>query len=272
MDEGIAYTRTSLSERWRVSATRDLDPREGLPAVLRMDVLDGWNDLKQPPDGRVQDQLMFALAIAPFRFDHPHVTECLQRCLRTADAAAHDGRWSTMWSTSRSLAEGVVLASRAIAAAWLQGGTIDLAALSRAGQSIVHGASAELPVWSELAQSQHLHAVQLALIASDVSSAGILLRSSKSFTRVQSYFQWHVELLHRIELARDPTGLRAHMDEYFDRLRDPGFRARRNDASGNNLLDNIALVRLRLALIRWIYIERQPIAGNWRNIIAQIGY
>ena len=44
-----------------------------------------------------------------------------------------------------------------------------------------------------------------------------------------------------------------------------------NDTAGENLV-GIGLARLRLALIRWIYIERKPIAGNWRHIIGQIGY
>jgi len=68
-----------------------------------------------------------------------------------------------------------------------------------------------------------------------------------------------------------PDTVRPRFDAYFDKIRDPFFNPPRDNPRGENL-PGLPLLRLRLALIRWIYIERQPVAGNWRNIIAQIGY
>lgn len=89
---------------------------------------------------------------------------------------------------------------------------------------------------------------------------------------MRRYHGWHEHLIHLLQgPSIDESDLRKHFDIYFDELRDPLSPPPANGSEGDNL-PGITLICLRLALIRWIYIERKPIAGNWRHIIGQIGY
>ena len=214
---------------------------------------------------------MFALALAPSDFGHPVVRSFLDRCLAVVSAAEVDERWNSTWKAWKKGSLAALVATKVIANAWAHDSDMDMATVSRAGCELAEAACERRLGWSELAQSTYIRAVQLTMIVNPLA-AQTMLGLERDFDRVRTYWLWHVELERLLLADATSPSLLNHFDPYFDHLRDPLFQSPRNDSRGNNIMDNIALVRLRLALIRWIYIERQPIAGNWRNIIAQIGY
>jgi hypothetical protein len=266
-----SYTRRRLHGRWLEVLVGELDPAQGIPAIVKKrGALDGWSDLRAAPSGRAEDELEFAVQIAAGAYDNPLVTICLNRCLEVNAAGQKDARWTTWWAHTRNVEHGRFVSATAVAEAWYRGVAVDASILRDASAELVAGASQERPAWTELAQCEHIHGVQLLLLAGDVDAAASKLRSKKKFSRIHTYYTWHGVLIEFLRSARDHTSLKAHFDSYFDQVRDPYF-AELQKTTGDHLL-GLALIRLRLALIRWIYIERKPIAGNWRHIIGQIGY
>ena len=58
---------------------------------------------------------------------------------------------------------------------------------------------------------------------------------------------------------------------FFDEVRNPESHGMTGDnKDGTNLFGNINLLRLELAALKQLYILRQPLAGNWRQVQASI--
>jgi hypothetical protein len=263
--------RVRHSSRWKHAATRYLDPNTGVPAVVKSrEALADWDKLRGAPSGRARDEMRMALELAIAHFDHALVQTCLNRTAEVVSAAAGDDRWNTRWSATRRIEQGDLESTAALAIAWAHNSAPSAAALVSASRNILEGAIEERPIWSELAQSEYIHAIQLLMIAGEENSTAENLKVGKDFHCVKRHYAWHKQLLGLLA-SNDITAAQYHFDPYFDEIRDPFFKPPANDPNGNNLL-GVPLLRLRLALIRWIYIERQPIAGNWRHIIGQIGY
>lgn len=265
--------RRSLAQEWTRTLARSLDSKTGVAAVVKKNPpLEDWSLLRSAPSGRAEDELRFAVQIAAADYSHALVNTCLRRCLEVVEAAKNDQRWETWWSSSRNVEYGRLLTAGELARSWLVNAGLDSGNLISAGELLREGSVDDRPVWSEMAQSEYLHAVQIVILAGQPTQAAKMLDVRKSFRAVQRYFDWHVTLLRLLTAdSIDSSKLLAHFDPYFDELRDPFFESPINDPTGSNVV-GVAHVRLRLALIRWIYIERQPVAGNWRHIIGQIGY
>lgn len=271
--EGINYQRRSLAGEWKKTLQKSLDPKSGIAGVVnKYPPLTDWPKLRSAPTGRAEDQTRYAVQIAAADYDNPLVKICLQRALEVVDAAESDIRWDTWWRASKRVEHGRLLAVSAIARAWLSDEGLDETSCKRSAEELFSGALEERPAWSEMAQSEYLLGIQMLLMAGELEEARDRLTLEKEFRSVQQYFDWHARLLELVgNKHEDIENLRAHFDPYFDLLRDPLYQSPINDTQGRNVV-GIAHVRLRLALIRWIYIERKPIAGNWRHIIGQIGY
>jgi hypothetical protein len=265
--------RSTLRGKWLEALKAELDPKQGIPAIIKKrDALSSWSELRSAPSGRTETELTYALQIAIGDYEHPLVQKCLRRALEVTSAGENDERWYTWWAASRQVEHGRFLSAGQLANAWLLNDEVDRARFMNASEELLRGAREDRPVWTEMAQSEYVHGIQLLLIAGEVSEAVGRLTIDAKFNRVQRLYNWHVRLLELLgNHTCNQTALEAHFDPYFNELRDPFFRAPANDLNGNNL-PGLALLRLRLALIRWLYIERQPIAGNWRHIIGQIGY
>ncbi len=267
------YLRSRLASRWIESLQKQLDQNQGIPAVIKRRLaLSDWEKLRSPPSGRAEDELSFALDIAPGKYDHPLVDTCLKRCLQVIDAGAGDERWSTWWSLVRAVEHGRFTSTGQFARAWTDDSDLDASLLASAAAEVLHGVLTDRPVWTELAQCEYVDGVQLLILAGELKRAAEKLQIRKKFNRVEHYHTWNVRLLELLERsANNENALKDHFDPYFDKIRDPRFHVQSTEVDGN-ILFGIPLLRLRLALIRWIYIERKPIAGNWRHIIGQIGY
>lgn len=273
METTEAYPRRRLIDSWREAAKNHLDTKEGIPAVLKhFPALQDWEKVRSLPSGRAEDQLRYGVLIATTNYDHELVPVCLGRAIEVADAGAQDSRWDTWWSETRHIERGKLSSVGVLAKAWLHDDEIDAHAVTSAAHEILKGSVEERPSWTEMAQAEYLYGVQLLLCGGQLEQAHRALSPPKDFARMYHYYGW---LKRAIELLTEPSvreaPLRKHYDSYYDHLRDPFFAAPANGSDQDNL-PGLALIRLRLALIRWIYIERQPVAGNWRHIIGQIGY
>jgi len=266
-----SYQQSILRPRWVEATKRSLDERNGIPAVLRqMQPLSDWEMLRGAPSGRVEDELRNALQIAASEYDNPLVRTCLLRALEVVSAGAEDYRWNSWWSVSRNVDHGRFISTGEFARAWLEDRKLNNSLLVEASGEILKGALEERPTWSELAQCEYVDGVQLLILSGDLAAASQHLSIKKTFNRVQRYFDWNVRFLEMLPSASRES-LLAHLDAFFDEVRDPAFPPPR-ELRGANIVFGVPLLRLRLALIRWIYIEQQSVAGNWRHIIGQIGY
>lgn len=267
------YTRIKHKDAWRALHTKNLDDKNGIPAALtRHGPLDDWEKLRSPPSGRLEDELRLALLVGAADYDEPLMCTCQRRALAIVKAGDKDLRWETTWSGTRLVDHGKFNGMALLVRAWNEGSDLEQTALQEAGEELCVGALRNRPTWSELAQSEYLHGVQLILLTGDINSSLEKLRISKTFARVAGYHAWFASLVRLLHTSGNhPQTFQSHFDAYFDKIRDPFFYATPNDWAGNNV-PGVAVLRLRLALIRWIYIERKPIAGNWRHIIGQIGY
>lgn len=266
----LGHERLILKPDWSRATQRSLDQKDGIPAAIRrMQALADWNTLRGAPSGRAEDELRHALQIAASEYDHPLVGACLSRALEIISAGEKDDRWSTWWSAARNVEHGRFVSVGELARAWTQDRELDGPLLSQANSEILKGAIEERPSWSELAQCEYVDAVQMLILSGDLEAARCRLKIGKRFTRVQRYYDWNLRLLDLLPSAT-PTDVSAHLDPFFDEVRHPEFPPR--ERHEGTIVFGVPFLRLRLALIRWIYIERQPVAGNWRHIIGQIGY
>jgi len=270
---GNPLSRKTLNGIWHKAAKSSLDDKDGITAVVRTThPLDNWDSLRGAPSGRAEDELRCALQIAPAVYDHPLVSLCLKRSLDVVNAAERDQRWNTWWAPVRDVEHGRLLSIGLLARAWLYDTEIDATALVQAGIEILRGALGERPSWTELAQCEYLDGIQLLIIARRLNEAQGKLQMRRKFRRIETHYAWNADLIRLLlDDYKDGKSLKQHFDLYFDQIRNPSFEASQTNLHVGTIF-GVPFLRLRLALIRWIYIERQPVAGNWRNIIAQIGY
>ena len=265
------YVRPVFREAWARITEESLNERDGIPAVVKHHpALENWSTLRGAPSGRASDELRYALKIAISAYDHQLVGVCLQRTLEIVSAGEQDPRWDTWWAASGKVERGKLLVTGELAHAWLNDADLNSDNLAYAGRDTSEGAL-QRPIWSELAQSEYLHGIQALVVSGALESANELLRGARKFTSVQSHYDWNSRLVGLLLEHSSESTLQDHFDPYFDQVRDPTISTQSAIHKQDRQL-GIPLLRLRLALIRWIYIERQPVAGNWRHIIGQIGY
>gem|GEM_PF-1071555 len=266
-------SRKTLRDKWLQFHVENVASGRGLQRALdRHGPLDNWASLKSAPTARLEDELRLALQIAAADYDNSLVHRCIQRAITISEAGLKDERWSSQWRSTINIDYGRFLSAAIFVKAWACDAELDQSQLYSSGLQVCRGAVSDRPVWTELAQSEYISGTQLVLLAGSPTKAFELLQAPRTFCRVHDYYSWFTQFLKTLIYQHDhPDTVRPRFDAYFDKIRDPFFNPPRDNPRGENL-PGLPLLRLRLALIRWIYIERQPVAGNWRNIIAQIGY
>jgi hypothetical protein len=265
---------------WEDRTARLLDPNDGLPVVVhRLDNggLEADWERTFSPASAIEDLLNDATEVAIGNFEHAYVRQLLAWCVHLGRKADHDPRWQTTWSRGLvELQRGRAFSDAALAEAWLSNAAPDRNRLGRAGAEIARGAMAHKGYWAEPEQSDYLQGVQCVLIAGDIAAARSLLRVRRSFTRVQAYFDWFSTFVDRIPEAQADASpsveSQQQFDAFFDVARDPLWAPPlHGNNAGLNVGGNRIHLRLRLALLRWRYIECRDITGYWPEIIAQIG-
>ncbi len=274
-------TKNSFEQAWRATRSAIDDPLRGLPPVVLREISEGgptdarnWDplvDLPGPTDTLVHDLARVACA----DYDHEYRKLFLRWAVETADKALADHRWNRpRYPRNPSAAHGRLLCHAALVRAWAVDADVDASLLTQGADEIADELGAMRRWIGEADESDWLLAAQFKLIAGDIEGAHALIHvRRRSFSRTRMYFDWTkavIDLLHK----PSPDGrqrLFHTFDGLFDVVRDPAWRiAVRPEPPGEALIDTAAKLRLRMALIRWRYVERQPLAGHWRKVIAQI--
>ncbi|MFE1573090.1 hypothetical protein ACFIQG_14880 [Comamonas odontotermitis] len=117
--------------------------------------------------------------------------------------------------------------------------------------------------------------MRLCLLAGRVDKAQFLLKNiRRKFKHTYVHQQWLQALYNAIDAADEGSLSDEAIEEFqtfFDNVRNPELRGMPGDnIDGTNLFGNINVLRLELAALRQHYILRQPLAGNWRQVLASI--
>ena len=247
-----------------------MDPQNGIAASMAsrgQRLREDWGRTFMP-DGNVTEHLRYAVWVAVGDYGHPHVRTLLGWCTEYAELALRDPRWESGWNTgSKSLLRGNILAAGAIASAWLLDATLDAAKLREAAESIEHHA-VESAHWSDPEQTQLVEASQLFLLSGDPERAQTALTRRKNFKRTQHYYDWYARVL-ALSRAGDAAA-RAAFDEQFATLRLASWSPPRSGSPGWFLSCDVTLLQLRLALLSHVVIDRQALAGRWREVLARL--
>ena len=236
----------------------------GLPASLR----ENWAQTLRP-DKNVADPLRDALWVAAGAPGDPLVRQLLTWCVEYADLADHDPRWESGWNSGyRDQMRGNLIECRALARAWLADSALDDAALAEAA-ALLENNAIEIGFWAGPEQSQLLAASQLYLIAGDAARARAALARRKRYRHTQHYLDWYVRVLDLLDAGDHAAALGA-FDEWFDVVRRADWTPPSGGPPGWFVAGDRTRLQLRLALIRRVRIERQPLAGHWREVIATI--
>src|SRR5690606_17551522 len=164
--------RVTLRTAWLENLSRELSQEEGIPAVIRRrGALSNWTKLRSAPSSRLETELGYALQIAIGDYDHPLVRACLNRALEVSVAGETDPRWNTWWAATRTVEHGRFLSASDLANAWAKDASINAGHLLRASEEIIRGAREDRPAWTEMAQSEHIHGIQLLLLAGRLEEA-----------------------------------------------------------------------------------------------------
>jgi hypothetical protein len=255
----------SLSAEWRSWHERNIDPKEGLPSCMPSyrEALADY-DAGFSPDAYSSDRLSDAVFLGAADYDHALLGELLELAIAVGRRIETDAaRWSGIWNTGhRALYRGNLSSTIALAAAWRDDATPTAERLRAAADDLAKNAIG-IGFWGAPEQSQYLRASQLLLIAGDVDAAKELMNRRKRFDAVSRYHRWYMEWLTN-GMSRDI------FDSLFDIVRAPEWVSERNRRDGIQLEEVPGLLKLRLAVIRWTWVENQLIAGHWRDAIAQL--
>jgi hypothetical protein len=170
---------------------------------------------------------------------------------------------------------GMTLVNACFAHALRDDSELDQATLLLATQEItqtcLHGGAR---TWDYIAQSDYLRCVRLALVAGRVDQALLILKNNRrKFKHTFLHQEWLRTLCNAIDAAHDdalaPEAV-AHFQAFFDVVRDPQAKLPRDQTDGSSMGGNLSNLRLELAVIKQRYILKQPLAGQWPNILALI--
>lgn len=130
-------------------------------------------------------------------------------------------------------------------------------------------------LWEDVTQSQYLSSVWNLMIAGQLQDAKAHLSVRKSFRYTENLYNWTKQLnkllIEQQSGAEVDTELNTMFDEVFDIIRSPYWQTdRQKEENRFPITMNPNYVRLQLAIIRWLYVEKQPLKGHWNEVLAQV--
>ncbi|TSB23225.1 hypothetical protein FOR85_06945 [Psychrobacter sp. YGAH215] len=130
-------------------------------------------------------------------------------------------------------------------------------------------------LWEDVTQSQYLSSVWHLMIAGQLQEAKAHLSIRKSFRYTENLYNWTKQLnkllIEQQSGAEVGAELDAMFDEVFDIIRSPYWKTdRQKEENRFPITMNPNYVRLQLAIIRWLYVEKQPLKGHWNEVLAQV--
>jgi hypothetical protein len=269
-------------EKWRLRLQKDLGP-EGWGDVIRsqerVGIFANWKR-NWDPGGTAEHYLRSAVEILCGDPHHPYAQTFLNYASQIVERAYEETeRWQPTgdWGNPEGLVgsiRGSLLRAKAITEAITKNAQPEARLLTEAAAFILTDCrEARGPKWwTELEQSSFLSAVQLLLIAGDITAAKDMFNWRKSFKRTQIYHDWLKQFTLAIPDDGNPVDdeMRTHFDAFFDVVRDPDWVSPKGKDSGYNILADHTILRLQLALIKRRFILGAPVAGHWDDVIDLI--
>lgn len=129
--------------------------------------------------------------------------------------------------------------------------------------------------WEDVTQSNYLVCIWGLIIAGQFQDAKMHLNVKKKFSYVEGLFNWTVQI--NTLLIAQQSGeevdakLNLMFDEVFNIIRSPYWKT--NEQKEENeftITMNADYVRFQLAIIRWLYVEKQPLKGHWNEVLVQV--
>ncbi|WP_201509640.1 hypothetical protein [Psychrobacter alimentarius] len=130
-------------------------------------------------------------------------------------------------------------------------------------------------LWDGVNESQYLSSVWHLMIAGQLQEAKAHLSVRKSFRYTENLYNWTKQLnkllIEQQSGVEVDTELNTMFDEVFDVIRSPYWKTdRQKEDNRFSITMNPNYVRLQLAIIRWLYVEKQPLKGHWNEVLAQV--
>ena len=130
-------------------------------------------------------------------------------------------------------------------------------------------------LWEDVTQSRYLSSVWNLMIAGDFKQARNYLNVKKKFPYVQNFYKWTKQINDLLIAKHSGEDVSYQLKEEFDSV----FNVIRQAYWGTDQQEeenqfpmtlNSDYVRMQLAIIRWLYIEQQPLKGKWEQVLAQV--
>ena len=130
-------------------------------------------------------------------------------------------------------------------------------------------------LWEDVTQSRYLSSVWNLMIAGDFEQAKNYLNVKKKFPYVQNFYQWTKQindlLIAKYSGEDNCDQLKDEFDTVFDVIRQAYWGTNQQKEENKFPMTlNSDYVRFQLAIIRWLYIEQQPLEGHWEQVLAQV--
>lgn len=130
-------------------------------------------------------------------------------------------------------------------------------------------------LWEDVTQSRYLSSIWNLIIAGEFQEAKARLSVRKSFRYVENLHQWTKQINNLLIAEQSEKEVEAELKQVFDEIfhiiRSPYWKT--NEQKEENVFTitmDPDYVRFQLAIIRWLYIEKQPLKGHWNEVLAQV--
>jgi hypothetical protein len=272
------------AKAWALFGEHMLNEQHGLPvSVQRLDSVQAQAAATYEPDGTVTHALQTALEVACVDYRHPYVALFRERSAALArELDRHPEHWGQRWRDG-SGQRGHYLEGKALAQAWQGEDELDGDLLRQAADEMFRVTADQWHGHEQMQQSLYLNGVQCLLLAGAADEAAARLKTRRRFGRTQRYFDW------MRDIVATPAGERLRrFDVLFDLARHPRFSPLEGESAqrieelsqgvpaefteickqwsyfGDSCMD------LRLALLRWCWVQGRSSRGCWPQVIAQI--
>lgn len=130
-------------------------------------------------------------------------------------------------------------------------------------------------LWEGVNESKYLSSVWHLMIAGQLKDAKAHLSVRKSFRYTENLYNWTKQLnkllIEQQSGAEVGAEINTMFDEVFDVIRSPYWKTdRQKEENRFSITMNPNYVRLQLAIIRWLYVEKQPLKGHWNEVLTQV--
>jgi hypothetical protein len=272
------------AKAWALFGEHMLNEQHGLPvSAERLDSVQAEAAATYSPDGTVTHALQTALQVACVDYRHPCVALFRERSAALVhELDRHPEHWGQRWRGG-SGQHGHYLEAKALVQAWHGDDECDRDLLRQAADDMFRVTASQWHGHEQMQQSLYVEGVQCLLLAGAADEVSARLKTRRRFGRTQRYFEWM-----RDAVAAPADERLRRFDALFDLARHPRFSplegasAQRIEELSQGVPAEFTESRkqwsyfedpcmdLRLALLRWCWVQRRSLRGCWQQAIEQI--